>query len=84
MLPSGGTNRESALITFEVEFEDEDSLGVRIAQAIQATEHHDRRIAVRLSNEGWENAGAARSAQLYAIVLLDALCSALLVLEQQS
>ena len=67
-----------------VEFEDEDSLGVRIAQAIQATEHHDRRIAVRLSNEGWEDAGAARSAQHYAIVLLDALCSALLVLEQQS
>ena len=65
-----------------VEFENENSLGVRMAQAIKATEHHERRIAVRLPNEGWEDAGEARSAQHYAIVLLDALCSALLLLEQ--
>ena len=65
-----------------VEFENEESLGVRFAQAIKATEHHDRRIAIRLPNEGWEDAGEARSAQHYAIVLLDALCSALLILEQ--
>lgn len=65
-----------------VEFKNEESLGVRFAQAIKATEHHDRRIAIRLPNEGWEDAGVARSAQHYAIVLLDALCSALLILEQ--
>lgn len=65
-----------------VEFENENSLGVRMAQAIKVTEHHESRIAVRLPNEGWEDAGEARSAQHYAIVLLDALCSALLLLEQ--
>ena len=65
-----------------VDFEDEKSLAVRMCQAIQATKHHERRIAVRLPEEGWEDAGAARSAQHYAIVLLDALCSALLLLEQ--
>lgn len=65
-----------------VEYEDEDSLAVRLSQALQATTYHERRVALRLPDEGWEDAGEARSAQHYAIVLLDALCSALLLLEQ--
>lgn len=65
-----------------VEYEDEESLAVRLSQALQATAHHERRVALRLPDEGWEDAGEARSAQHYAIVLLDALCSALLLLEQ--
>lgn len=64
-----------------VEYEDESSLATRLSQAIQATLQRDRRLAIRLPHEGWEDAGAARSAQHYAIVLLDALCGALLLLE---
>lgn len=75
-----GMERPASVVPI-VDFDDEKTLNVRIAQAIQVTEHHDRRIAIRLPNEGWEDAGAARSAQHYAIILLDALCGALLALE---
>ncbi len=60
-----------------VDFDDEDSLADRISQAFAATSVKGGRIAVRLPGEGWEDAGEARSAQHYAIVLLDALCSGL-------
>lgn len=76
-----GDERPASVIPI-VEFEDEESLSARLSQAIQATEHHARRVAVRLPNEGWQDAGEARSAQHYAIVLLDALCGALLLLEK--
>lgn len=62
-----------------VEFGDEDSLSSRLDQALQAKGGHSRRIAVRLPFESWEGAGEARSAQHYAIVLLDALCAALVM-----
>ena len=62
---------------------DEESLPDRVGQALMATEGHQRRIAVRLPEEGWEDAGADRSAQHYAIVLLDALCSGLVIAEQR-
>ena len=60
-----------------VEFTDDVTLAPRLAQALQAAEDEERRVAVRLPGEMWEDAGAARSAQHYAIALLDALCSAL-------
>ncbi len=65
-----------------VDFEDEDSLADRISQAFAATPVKGGRIAVRLPGEGWEDAGEARSAQHYAIVLLDALCSGLAAAKQ--
>ena len=61
-----------------VEYEPTESLALRLQQAFTiAREHDPSRIAIHLPTESWEGAGEARSAQHYAIVLLDALCSAL-------
>lgn len=66
-----------------VDFADEATLSSRLGQAFVAAWHdHPRRIALRLPSESWEDAGEARSAQHYAIVLLDALCSALLLMKE--
>lgn len=67
-----------------VEFNDEKSLAARLSQAIQSAERAGggKRVAIHLPSEGWQDAGEARSAQHYAIVLLDALCSAVLLLEE--
>lgn len=62
-----------------VDFGDEGSLPARIASALSAAQDRPKRIAVRLPGEGWQDAGPARSAQHYAIALLDALCTALLI-----
>lgn len=79
-----------------VEFEPESSLSFRIVQALKAAYSNDRtnssdraesdsrRIALRLNKETWEDAGESRSAQHYAIVLLDALCAALLELKEET
>ena len=61
-----------------VDFGDEVSLPARLSQALGAATEHPQRIAVRLPSESWQDAGEARSAQHYAIALLDALCAALL------
>ena len=66
-----------------VDFRDEESLAERIAQALLATKPGNRRIAVSLPGEVWEEAGAERSAQHYAIVLLDALCAGLAAVERK-
>lgn len=66
-----------------VDFEPEDSLPERIAEALMATQGSDHRIAVRLPEKGWQDAGEVRSAQHYAIVLLDALCSGLTLAQQR-
>lgn len=76
-------NEKPASTVPTVDFVDEESLPDRVGQALMATEGHQRRIAVRLPEEGWEDAGADRSAQHYAIVLLDALCSGLVIAEQR-
>lgn len=76
-------NEKPASTVPMVDFVDEESLPDRVGQALMATEGHQRRIAVRLPEEGWEDAGADRSAQHYAIVLLDALCSGLVIAEQR-
>lgn len=76
-------NEKPASTVPTVDFVDEESLPDRVGQALMATEGHQRRIAVRLPEEGWEDAGADRSAQHYAIVLLDTLCSGLVIAEQR-
>ena len=66
-----------------VDYEPASSLALRLKQAFRiARESTPSRIAVHLSAEGWWDAGEDRSAQHYAIVLLDALCSALEALEE--
>lgn len=74
-------NEKPASTVPTVDFVDEESLPDRMGQAFMATRGHQRRIAVRLPEEGWEDAGEARSAQHYAIVLLDALCSGLVMVD---
>lgn len=76
-------NEKPASTVPTVDFVDEESLPDRMGQAFMATRGHQRRIAVRLPEEGWEDAGEARSAQHYAIVLLDALCSGLVMADAQ-
>ena len=61
-----------------VEYEPVDTLAVRLKQAYEMAKAHDPfRLALRLPAEGWLDAGEVRSAQHYAIVLLDAFCTAL-------
>lgn len=60
-----------------VDFEPEDALALRLKQAFKAASGEHARIAIRLPGETWEDAGEARSAQHFAIVLLDAICAAL-------
>ncbi len=65
-----------------VEFEPEESLSLRLSQALRVASRTNERIALRIPQEAWEDAGEARSAQHYAIILLDALCSALVALSE--
>ena len=60
-----------------VTFEDEDTLSLRLKAAIGAANTVPPRIAICLPGTQWEDAGVGRSAQHYAITLLDALCVAL-------
>lgn len=61
-----------------VSYEGEETLALRLETAIGvAEETAPSRIAVELSGTAWEDAGEGRSAQHFAITLLDALCSAL-------
>ena len=57
-----------------VSFDDEETLSLRLETAMQAD---PARIAVELPGIMWEDAGEGRSAQHFAITLLDALCTAL-------
>lgn len=60
-----------------VSFADEATLASRLRSAIHNASTIPPRIAVALPGETWEDAGAGRSAQHFAITLLDALCVAL-------
>lgn len=61
-----------------VSFDDEDTLALRLEAAIGAALHAPApRLELELPGTVWEKAGAGRSAQHFAITLLDALCSAL-------
>ena len=61
-----------------VVYEDGDRLALRLRSAIDSAGTVAPRIAVVLPGTQWELAGEDRSAQHYAITLLDALCVALL------
>lgn len=61
-----------------VNFEDESTLALRLSQAIDAaSDDKPKRVIVELPGTNWEQASEGRSAQHYAITLLDALCQAL-------
>lgn len=61
-----------------VSYEEEDTLALRLASAIDvARDASWSRVSVLLPGTVWLEAGPERSAQHYAITLLDALCSAL-------
>ncbi len=61
-----------------VGFDDEGTLSLRLESAIGVADAASpSRIAVELPGTMWEDAGVGRSAQHFAISLLDALCSAL-------
>lgn len=60
-----------------VTFDDEETLSLRLKAAIGAANTVPPRIAICLPGAQWEDAGVGRSAQHYAITLLDALCVAL-------
>lgn len=60
-----------------VAFEEEATLALRLRAALGATSSHPARVALELPGTVWEDAGLGRSAQHFAIALLDALCSAL-------
>ena len=61
-----------------VQYEDGENLALRLRSAIDAAGAVSPRIAVELPGAQWEQAGEDRSAQHYAITLLDALCVSLL------
>lgn len=60
-----------------VMYDDEATLALRLRAAIAAAKGSPRRISVELPGPMWEDAGEGRSAQHFAIALLDALCAAL-------
>ncbi len=61
-----------------VTYVDLDTLPTRLGSAIDAARRgHSPRIVVLLPGQTWEDAGPERSAQHFAVTLLDALCSAL-------
>lgn len=60
-----------------VSFEEEATLALRLRTAIQATKQSPPRVALELPGTTWMDAGEGRSAQHFAITLLDALCAAL-------
>lgn len=61
-----------------VSYEDEGSIAVRLRSALEMARHsRPARIAIELPGSTWMEAGEARSAQHFAITLLDALCAAL-------
>ncbi len=69
---------ESAEGTPRVAYGGEGSLARRLDSALsRATVAQTSRIAIELPGSTWEDAGEDRSAQHYAITLLDALCAAL-------
>ena len=73
VLPGGSVGSGVPLVVY-----DDDSLALRLESAIRAARKTPpHRIAVQLPGTMWEDAGEDRSAQHFAITLLDALCAAL-------
>lgn len=71
-------NEQTAEGAPRVAYSDDDSLPLRLKTAIAAARKaRPSRVAIALPGTMWEDAGEGRSAQHFAITLLDALCSAL-------
>ena len=72
---------EAAADAPRVAYDDEDTLSLRLRSALNAARDprapRPARVIVELPGTVWEDAGVARSAQHFAITLLDALCAAL-------
>ncbi len=61
-----------------VSYSNETTLALRLASALSSARSSGlNRIAIELPGDQWEDAGVQRSAQHFAITLLDALCTAL-------
>ena len=74
VLPGEATNVGGPRVAYT----DDDSLALRLKSALSAARAaKPARIAVELPGTMWEDAGEGRSAQHFAITLLDAICSAL-------
>jgi peptidoglycan hydrolase-like protein with peptidoglycan-binding domain len=73
VLPEGKTQEGVGRVSFD----SEDTLALRLETALLATTTKPPRIALELPSEVWQDAGTGRSAQHFAIALLDALCLAL-------
>ena len=74
-LPGEGPAGEN---TPRVLFSPDETLALRLAPAIEAAQNcSPSRVTVELPGTMWEDAGEERSAQHFAITLLDALCAAL-------
>lgn len=73
VLPGGQADESAPL----VEFAEEASFALRLRAAIAAAMAKPRRITIQLPSQQWADAGEGRSAQHFAITLLDALCMAL-------
>ena len=71
------TEERTAADVPRVTFDPEETLALRMSQAMGAAQAcNPARIAIELPGKMWEDAGEGRSAQHFAITLLDALCQA--------
>ncbi|MDO4854355.1 MAG: peptidoglycan-binding protein [Coriobacteriia bacterium] len=67
-----------------VDLEPSDTLVLRLTQAFRSTgAKPGSRVALRLPGDAWCDAGVERTAQHFAIILLDAICSASLILHDE-
>ena len=68
-----------------VDFDPDETLVLRLSQAFRATGRKPgSRVALRLPDDHWGDAGVERTAQHFAIMILDAVCSATLILEDET
>lgn len=78
VLPADEERMQTAPSGPVVEYDDPGSLVLRLRSAIASVASVPPRITICLPGKTWETAGEGRSAQHFAITLLDALCTALL------
>lgn len=78
VLPADEERTQTAPSGPVVEYDDPGSLVLRLRSAIASVTSKPPRITICLPGKVWETAGEGRSAQHFAITLLDALCTALL------
>jgi len=78
VLPEEQTLTDTPRVTFE----DGDDFPLRLKGALGTLRRHaDKRLAIEIPSYVWEEAGPERSAQHYAISLIDGLCVALAALD---